>query len=588
VCVSLCVKTSNNTYRYCLDLTKLGRNRSRAMANYVISLASSPSLQSVVELSKNPFNSYHYSNCTKVVTEWKLTTTEQDNFIMKSIPPPRQLVNGVKFFSFTHDFTKTIKQHSPTLPNRTYLVGNNPVAGQLHLTAGFHVAALHFGSGDGCSPPIRLEILDGTEDKLSYAFGQLKEVLALAGFSGPDILRIIRLDSFYGRAKMLGLLYDLLNTIAVARLRSGLKVWTQFQEAKKQFGRAREYGDKYYLIPKTIDRVSTNKKTGKVSTTTQISINSLEISDEEVYQAVLGNKRQVEIRIQRWNNLIIRGTRTNRMSQKPFDLIRVLITDVKTGELVFDRQMYVAISGVRRLEIETRVAYEQYRERFEVENFYRFSNTKLLMSHFQTSDISHLKVWSQMVVLASWLLFVASEEINQVQCEEWQKYDPKHKQTLELTTTAPAESPLAVSELAEAETTAPIVTEVALEVIEAITEMGQEEIELMGGNKGTGWEESGDKIVEGENSSSDEVSQTDPGTETQSKRKRISLSQTQKSLAPILCTFDKTPFAPQKSKEGEGRIAGTSFTPRERHKVYRKAELVAMKKEKESQNDDSS
>lgn len=541
------------------------------MTNYVMSLASSPSLQSVVELSNSPYNHYTYSNYTKVVTYWQLSITNQDKFLMDFIPPPRELPNGVKFHAFTHDGTKLVKAHSPSLPERTFIKANNAVSNRLNLTAGYHVSALHYGGAEAWSPPMRLDILDGTEDKLLQAASQIKEILALSGFCTDEVMRIVRLDSFYGCAKLIGELYDVLNTILVVRLRSGIKVWTQYSGVQTGHGRSKEYGDKYYLNENTIERSHTNKETKKVTTTTQTSINELPFDEDVRFFATLGNNREVEIIIQRRNNLIIRGSRTNRMSQKPFDLIHVKVMDVKTGNVVFYRQMNIAITGKRRAELESRPAYEQYRERFDVEHFYRFANTKLLLGSFQTSNIEHLKSWTQLVILSSWLLFVASEEIDQVSCQEWQKYSSVNKQTQTITIQG-------VSTPEEAK---------AVEVVENVQSLikipSYQETETQAVNEDA-IQPTADMVSPVNQCSSEGI---ETKKEAKPTRIRKTASQTQRSLGSILCTFEKKPFEPQKSKKGTGRKKGVKLPPKSEFKICKKAELLAQKKAKESQKTDS-
>ncbi len=45
-----------------------------------------------------------------------------------------------------------------------------------------------------------------------------------------------------------------------------------------------------------------------------------------------------------------------------------------------------------------------------------------MLNTFQTCEATHLDSWLLMTQMAYWLLYVARDEIEQVQCPPWQKY----------------------------------------------------------------------------------------------------------------------------------------------------------------------
>ncbi len=66
------------------------------------------------------------------------------------------------------------------------------------------------------------------------------------------------------------------------------------------------------------------------------------------------------------------------MKDKPLDILHVAIRDKKTGELVFDRPMYLAITGKNKQEVTSIEAQQSYRKRFDVEKVYQFENQNIL------------------------------------------------------------------------------------------------------------------------------------------------------------------------------------------------------------------
>jgi hypothetical protein len=115
------VKNIKQVHQFCHALLSLGLHRSRAMSNYVMSLASSIHAQSPVDLSGSEFCHYHYSNLTKVLENWNISENAFQNFIKTYLPTPRSLESGLRYYAMTHDVTKMLKPHSPCLSDRQYV-----------------------------------------------------------------------------------------------------------------------------------------------------------------------------------------------------------------------------------------------------------------------------------------------------------------------------------------------------------------------------------------------------------------------------------------------------------------------------------
>ena len=85
------------------------------MANFVMSLASSPLISHAVALCASPFCHYHYSNLTKVLRHWEVSEFDFRVFIRPFVPVPRLFGEGMRYYALTHDVTKMLKAHSPCL-----------------------------------------------------------------------------------------------------------------------------------------------------------------------------------------------------------------------------------------------------------------------------------------------------------------------------------------------------------------------------------------------------------------------------------------------------------------------------------------
>lgn len=392
-----------------------------------MSLASSPSVSHPVELAASPFCHYHYSNLTKALLHWEVSESDFRDFIGPFVPAPRFFGEGARYYALTHDVSKMLKAHSPCLKDRQYVpIANNVIASNRALGVGYPVSALHLGAGEaGWCPPLALDRLGPQDDANDVAVKQIESLLRDKTLPFGQELCLLRADSSYGKAVFLSALYDLDKLVLVVRLRPGMKVWAHAPDGEPTGGATRIFGDKFYLADTS--GWKTYRKKGVPYQVWQDALGEQPGDEHLEKETVLGNDRKVVLDIRRWNNLLIRTKKGASMKDKPLDVLRVQVLDAESRQAVFDRPLFLAVSGKRKNQVDTALAQEQYRERYEVEPYYRFAKNQLLMDKLQTPDVEHLDPWLRIVQITSWLLFTARQEIGQVCCPVWQKYLPKNK-----------------------------------------------------------------------------------------------------------------------------------------------------------------
>jgi len=134
--------------------------------------------------------------------------------------------------------------------------------------------------------------------------------------------------------------------------------------------------------------------------------------------------RRLRIEIQRWNNLLMRGHRDCPMQSRPFDLLRCCVFDAETGKRLFKHPLWLLAMGQRRGEMTLEQAYIAYRQRFDLEHFFRFAKNRLLLDKFQTPEVQHEQHWWQLVCLAYIQLWLAAPLANALP-KPWERYLPK-------------------------------------------------------------------------------------------------------------------------------------------------------------------
>ena len=427
-------KVKSETEQFCHDILNLGVNRSRPLANLVMSLSAQATAQSVVGLSESELFHYHYSNLPKILADiafdepsFSCLTQKIRCLLSRYVPPVRE-EEGVTFYGMTTDVTKILKPHSPTLEGRGYVpIANNMIRTNKAIGVGFRLSMTHlnaFDTGEAhWCPPLSIQRMGVQDAALAVGIEQIKSLLADPTFPFGENLVVHKADSAYGCAAFLAPLYELDNLVNLVRLRPSSKVYgAPFND--QTGGAPQIYGEKWYLSEQTGNK--TYHKKGKPYIVWQQSIMDLKANDSLEIPLVLKNKRAVLLCLHRWNDIKIRSKNGHNMKDKPLDLVRVTVKDAKTNQKVFDRPLFVAVSGQRKAEIPTTLVQTQYRERFDVEGFYRFGKQSMLLDKLQTPDLQHLDNWLLVFSLAVWLLFTARKDTT-LNPKNWEKYLPINK-----------------------------------------------------------------------------------------------------------------------------------------------------------------
>ena len=427
-------KVKSETEQFCHDILNLRLKRSRPLANLVMSLSAQTTARSVVALSESELFHYHYSNLPKILAAiaWDEPSfaclTQKIRSLLSPYLPPLREEQGVKFYGMTSDVTKILKPHSPTLEGRSYVpISNNVIRTNKSIGVGFRISMTHLNSVQPCevhwSPPLSIKRMTVQEDALAVGIEQIKSLLSDKTFPFGEDLVLHKADSAYGCAAFLSPLYELENLVNLVRLRPSSKVYSSF--SKNQTGGAPQiYGEKWYLSEQTGDKIYHKK--GQPYVVWQQSIMDLKADDSLEIPMVLKNKRQVILCLHRWNDIKIRSKNGHNMKDKPLDLVRVTVKDAQTNQKVFNRPLFIAVSGKRKAEISTPLVQTQYRERFDVEGFYRFGKHAMLLDKLQTPDLKHLDNWLVVFTLSVWLLFTARNATT-LNPKPWEKYLPVNK-----------------------------------------------------------------------------------------------------------------------------------------------------------------
>lgn len=249
------------------------------------------------------------------------------------------------------------------------------------------------------------------EDGIEVGAEQIRAICEREEFAGS--LNINAADSGYGVAKYISKVHSTDNLVNVLRLRHGNKVWAA--DERKTGGAPQIYGEKYYLTQQSGNK--TYRKKEKTYRVGQNSIYEKETSQEKEMVKRTRGGRELRIELKRWERMKMRTKDGNSMKEVEFDLVGIRVLDAKTGERVFNKDVFAAVVGKKRGQLSLEEVAEEFYHRFDLEVTNRFMKQNLFLESYQTPSVEHLDNWNLLVQMAMWLLWAGSQEVEKV-CEK--------------------------------------------------------------------------------------------------------------------------------------------------------------------------
>lgn len=425
--------------QFCKSILQIEVGNSKALANLVMGLCSSPQAGSVAEVSLSDCYHYQYSSINKAISSlYKNQAAEPAaHYSADRLAVEQKLLSLKqahfekpfdKFWLLNTDITPIFCPHSPTLPQRRYVYKpNNQIKGNRPVEIGYELSTVGLScrrplyglSEPSWNPPLSMRLVPYAANKNSFTAQQVNDLFDNKDLPFHQKLTVNTLDSNYSSPEYIAATYHQLNLANIIRLASNRKVWEQLSEPqvaanrkanKDNRGANKVYGEEFKL----------NESENWATTWTK----------QQQFCTKLSNGKKIIVEVNIWENRLLRTKRGHNMKDKPFDLISIELLDAETALPIFKRKMWLGVWGSRRKELSGEEIYSAYRNRYDIEHFFRFGKQKLLLDKYQTPDEEHLQNWMEVVSLAYWLLFIGKQE-SKHQCRKWQQYDQNHKKRIQ-------------------------------------------------------------------------------------------------------------------------------------------------------------
>ncbi len=400
--------------------------RQDSLMDLLDALCANETAHSVVELSLHPVFRRGYSALYKAIgaldgireqgaaSESTPDQTRQGRFpqswieaIAPTIPAPQQ--RG--YWLFGVDVTPVARCHAVTLKDRESVYQPTVVAGQKPITLGHNYSMLSalpevaVAGGRSWIVPVSVERVTSFDSKSTVGQTQVQRLLNNPTLPWHSDLCVLVADSDYSHRRFLYPLSPLTKRVIVTRCRTNRVFYRLPKEhADKRRGHPQWYGERFDLKDET---TWTPPDQQTIFTTTTAN----------------GHARRITLRL--WQNLLMKGTKTQPMHRHPFDLLQVQVSD-PTGTRAFQPQ-WLLVFGHARQQLSPQDAYESYVERFKLEHGIRFAKQHLLMPHLQTPEVTQEEIWVQFSWLAYVQLWVA-RLLAHLLPQPWQRSLPAYKQ----------------------------------------------------------------------------------------------------------------------------------------------------------------
>lgn len=392
-------------------------NRADTLMELVDAMCSTPDVRSVVEYSLSPCFRRSYSTIFKAINEMEWDELRVAHLLAPYLPRPRQRA----FWLIGTDVTPQPRQFAQTLPDRGMVYQPNTIKGNKPVTIGhlYSTTALLLEKEESISPswviPLTTCRVPTNDDKELVGSGQIGRLLKDPSLPfGKDFCVDVG-DSSYSKPACLHANRHHKNLVTIARAR-GTRVFYQQPvseqpgETTQSVGHPTWYGERFAL---------------KDSETWHVPDVQMTIKEKS------RRGKWYHIEIKAWRNMLMTGKQKPKrlpMHQYPFTLVQIVRYDEK-GQLACKHPLWLIIIGERRHELSVLDIYDAYRQRFDLEHFFRFGKQKLVLANFQTPDDVREENWWQLVHLAYAQLWVARHVVCRLPYP-WERNLPEMKRGL--------------------------------------------------------------------------------------------------------------------------------------------------------------
>jgi len=379
-------------------LFRLFDYRAGATMDLIDALAATPTTDSIVKLSLSSLFARTYSSLTDVLSslfrmslEIPPTVEERSGQTLKvtQLLAEECVSNALHDDPalFAIDCTADPRIYANKVKDRTIVHAPNHVPGQKPITVGHEYSVLvHLPNQEEDKEkhwviPLSVKRVESHQSGPEVGLCQLEEIVSHTVFKTHFCISVT--DAAYSTKDWVIGVDQWPHVVQIARVRGNRKFFRlPAPNSRTRRGRPQEYGEELVLQAPS------------------------EPNLEEITTTITRKGKECQVLLQRWNDIVMRGSKKERTHEHPFDLLKVTVTDQK-GKPVYRRPLWVIIVGIRRREVRSKDAHIAYGRRYDIEHFFRFGKQRLGMVASQTCETRHEENWHWIGLLAYNMLYYA-------------------------------------------------------------------------------------------------------------------------------------------------------------------------------------
>jgi len=374
-------------------------------------VAAEISVDSVVKLSLSDLFRRKYSSLTDVLSSLfrinlKVPPTmeeRQEQALRVTQLLAEESILGLQdgdFALFAIDCTANPRIYANKVGDRTIVHAPNHVPGQKPITVGHEYSVLvHLPNQTEDRKlhwvvPLSVKRVESHQSGSEVGLIQLEEVSNQTVFKDRFCVSVA--DAAYSTKSWVIGISKWPHVVQIARMRGNRKLYRMpVPDSTTRRGRPQIYGEELLLhYPSQPDL-------------------------EEITVITTRKRGECRVLLQRWNDVIMQGSKEERTHEHPFDLLRITVTD-KKGKSIYRRPLWVMITGVKRRDVRSKDAYLSYGRRYDIEHFFRFGKQRLGLVNSQTCETRHEESWHWIGLLAYNMLYHA-RRLTQPVAYPWEK-----------------------------------------------------------------------------------------------------------------------------------------------------------------------
>lgn len=407
---------------YRQGLYDLFPRRAEALMDLLDALSSNTTARSVVELSlKAPFRPGYGRVYTAIhdflplgEPGWKSPQRAAyerplRRLLAPHLPPPQQR----PFWLLGVDVTPAPRPFADRLADRTFVYQPNTIRGNKPVAIGHAYSALAV-LPEKASPsappwviPLSMRRVSSEQTGSEVGVDQVKAVMDDETLPFAQGLCVTVGDTAYRALSFVGPLAGRESLVILARLRGSRVLYRPAAAPEGEsapVGHPTWYGTPFDLKDETT--------WGEPDEETQVD-----------YLTPRG--RRYRVHLQGWHSLLMPGSREYPMHRYPFTVVRARVFNVQ-GQLVFQRPRWLMVFGPRREKLALDALWQAYRQRYDLEHFFRFGKQRLLLTAYQTPDVNYEENGWPLVSLAYTQLWFARFLAHALP-RPWERYLPQRE-----------------------------------------------------------------------------------------------------------------------------------------------------------------